>query len=319
MSLTAREGFLQRVRALEAAVNSPSALLLLQHRPSKPTEDEMSRLLRNGLAVSSFAILEDFLRTRTSELLRRVSGSTLRFNELPAALQALCTSEVTTALRFQVELRKRNGEDITPLVREAGRALASVSRKRYELSDLAFGRSRSNIGHRDVKEVMRAFNIPDGWGNITSFARRMGFAPLSLVEDFQGATTRRHLGAHVAGSETALGDLQGFPAQAIGIAAAFDALMSRASYRLVTADKAFASAKPSLTHDMISIRFIESDGIWFREIAVGNTRATRRAKTLSPIRKSARAHAEPTGGVIVLRRNGVPYSWETTDLRSRRS
>jgi hypothetical protein len=318
MGSVAQEGFIRRIRALETAVSSSPTLSLLRHRPSDPAGDEIARLFRNGLAVSSFVILEDFLRTRTCELLGCVSRSTLGFSELPAALQALCTSEVTAALRFQVDLRKRNGEDVTSLIRETGRALGSISKKRYELSDLAFGRSRSNIGHGEIKEVMRAFNIPDGWGNITAFARRMGFAPLSLIEDFKGAASRRHRGAHTAGSEAALGDLQGFSAQAIGIAAAYDALMSRASYRLVIGDKKFASEKASLTHDMISIRFIESDGTWFREVGEGNTRATKRSRSLPPVLISARAHARSTGEIIVLRRNELPHSWESTDLGSRR-
>ena len=274
----------------------------------------MARLFRNGLAVSAFAVLEDFLRSRASELFSSVSRSSLAFTELPKALQSLCTEEVVAALRFQVGLRSRNGEDVTVLVRETGRALASTAQSPYELSDLAFGRSRSNIGQADIADLTRAFNVSDGWSNVTAFAQRMGLASLSLLADFRAATARRHKGAHDAGSEIPLGDLQGFPAQALGIAAGFDALMARAAYCFTIGDKKFAAAKASLRHEDIGIRFVEWDGRTARDVAEGKARAAQSGSDLTAVTAGALGRCRRTGSVLVSRRNGVPFAWETTDL-----
>lgn len=315
--MSAREDFLRRIRAVREAVTAPNGLKVLQHQPADPGLDEAARLFRNGLAVTAFAVLEDFLKSRTAEILDRCSGCPLAFDDLPNGLQELSTKQVVTALRFQMEMRSRSGEDVSGLIRSTGKALASTDTSTYELSRLAFGQSRSNLSPADIKELLKAFRVLDGWENATKFAQRMGFASLSLRDDFQAAARRRHQAAHRGGEEVPLGDLQSLPTQALAVAASFDATLSRAAYRLLRGDIQFAQSG-ALDSSDIPLRFLHSDGNVVREMGEKNRRATVKGETFDQLLPSCRKRASVNGAVIVLTENRNPRGWEITDLEQGR-
>lgn len=311
--MAAREDLVSRVAAIRHAVMDSKNLQVLQHQPAAPAQNEAARLFRNGLAVTGFAVLEDFLKSRTAEVLSRCSGCSLSFEELPDRLQEFTTRGVVGALRFQVDIRSRSGGDVGGLIRSAGRALASTETPAYELSDLAFGQARSNLSHGDVKDLLRAFRVPDGWRNATRIAQRMGFSSLSLRDDFQAAAGRRHQAAHRGGAEIALGDLQELPAQVLAIAVSFDALLSRAAFHLVSGDRKFAEAG-KLDSSTIPIRFLDTDGKAVREVAEGKSRATARGATVAQLAPDCRQRARKQGAVLVISERRVPIAWEVTDL-----
>lgn len=311
--MAARADLASRVAAIRHAVTDAQSLKVLQHQPASPSQNEAARLFRNGLAVAGFAVLEDFLKSRTAEVLARCSGCSLSFEHLPELLQEFSTRGVVNALRFQVDMRVRRGEDVGGLITSVGRALASTNTSAYELSSLAFGQARANLGPDDVKDLLRAFRISDGWGNTTRIAQRMGFSSLSLRDDFQAAAGRRHQAAHQAGAEVPLGDLQALPAQVLGIAVSFDAVISRAAFHLVSGDRQFAESG-KLDSDSIPLRFLDSDGKMVREIAEGNRRATARSISLSQLVPACRQRAMKRGAVLIFSERRVPFAWEVTDL-----
>jgi hypothetical protein len=306
----ARTGFLDGLRAYERAARSAD----LHHNPLDRPANETARLFRNGLAVVGFALLEEFLRSRTAEVLRRVSGCGLPFTELPEQLQIAGTVDVASALKFQVDLRRRAGEDVTSLVMDAGRALASVGGPNYELSELAFGRGRPNVGHDDVKDILRAFNVKDAWGQTTRIAKRANCPVLSTLDDFRSVATRRHEAAHLGGHDTALGDLRDYPVQALAIAIGFDALLSRAAFLLVTMDRSFAAGTYDLSDGAIPLRFVEHSGGWFRDVGEGKSRASQRDRSFATVWQGGINRARRNGAVVVGRHNQTPVAWEVTDL-----
>jgi hypothetical protein len=311
--MAARDDFVDRVQAIRHAVTDSGSLQVLQHQPAVPAKDEAARLFRNGLAVAGFAVLEDFLRSRTAEILARCSGCALAFEDLPEALQEFSTTGVVSALKFQVDMKSRQGEDVSGLIRTAGRALASTDSAAYELSGLAFGQARSNLSREDLKELLRAFKVKDGWGNAQKLAKRMGFPSLSLRDDFQATARRRHAAAHLGGAEIALGDLQELPVQILGIAATFDAILSRSAFHLVSGDQHFAQAG-NLDSTSVGLRYLDADGSIVREIGEGNRRATVVGSSYGELVADCRSRASSRGAVIVYREREVPIAWEVTDL-----
>lgn len=311
--MAARDDFLERIRAIRHAVTDSVGLTVLQHQLADPARNEAARLFRNGLAVAGFAVLEDFLKTRTAEVLSRCSESALAFEDLPDRLQDLSTKGVVAALRFQVDMRARGGEDISGLIRSTGQALASTGAESYELSHLAFGQTKSNLNQVDIKELLKAFRVRDSWEATTNLAQRMGFASLSLRDDFQSVARRRHQAAHRAGAEIPLGDLQALPVQILSVAASFDAILSRAAYHLVRGDRVFAQSG-WLDSSGIGLRFLDIDGSTIREIGENNSRATAKGSTVAELLPACRDRALSRGAVIVISERRVPQEWEITDL-----
>jgi hypothetical protein len=311
--MTARDDFVNRVQAIRHAVTNAGGLEVLQHQPAAPAKDEAARLFRNGLAVAGFAVLEEFLRSRTAEVLGSCSGCALAFEDLPEPLQEFSMKGVVSALKFQVDMRSRSGEDVSGLIRRAGRALASTDSAVYELSELAFGRARSNLSHDDLKELLRGFKIKDAWGNVDRLGKRMGFSSLSLRDDFQSAAQRRHAAAHRGSVEVPLGDLQILPSQVLAIAATFDALLSRSAFHLVSGDHVFAKSG-NLDESAIDIRYLDNDKGSVREIGEGKQRATAVGNSYAELLPACRTRAAKRGAVIIFSEKRVPLAWEVTDL-----
>jgi len=69
----ARTTFLEHIIAYKGATEAD---LIVSRAPVEVLHNAQAQLLRNGLAVVGYAILEDFIRTRTAEILSRIGNGT---------------------------------------------------------------------------------------------------------------------------------------------------------------------------------------------------------------------------------------------------
>ncbi|WP_144429531.1 HEPN domain-containing protein [Myxococcus hansupus] len=306
----ARGSFLERLAAFHRALSADS---LVDKALTDSDHNETARLLRNGLAVVGFSSLEGFIRSRTSEILGRISGSPVKFSDLPVRLQESCTFGAIKALSFQIDLRSRNGEDVTSFIQRVGSQIASTSRSTYELAELSFAHDKSNINSNDIKEILGAFGIKDGWGNISKFAGRTGLPSLGLEDSFRTASRTRNRAAHRPDADIATSDLDSFHKAALGIAIGFDALISRAS-RLIVENAAFRSGAHQLAHDNIPIRFLDASGSRWREKEEASSKASR-ISAIEAIAWTECINKARSKQQIAIKRNpaSLPLLWVTTD------
>ena len=314
MSSAARATFTTRLAAYHQASQEQN----LQGSLTDKELHERARLLRNGLAVVGFAILEDFIRARIDELLEHVEQSPLPFTDLPTKLQQACTEGVAHALAYQVQRLRSTSEEVTDLIQETGGALASTSTTDYKLSRLAFVSKRSNLNREDVKQLLAAFHVKNGWSEMDNLARRAGFGAISLRDDFRNAMLRRHAAAHNASHDAPVTDLQAYTLQAVAVAFSFDSLLSRACYRLRVGDRHFAQGTDPIVNKMIGLRFVDATQPGrHRDVREGCTRAAK-VGSFEDVLAASVAHARKAGGAIVLRTKGRPDGWRITDLTSGR-
>lgn len=125
---------------------------------------EAMRIVKNGVAVSSFACFETFVRDRTYELLQLISKSPNcpPFSHLPKELQAAATNGVIDALKFRLNPRLGliSGDD---LVREAqihAAYIAGTANPSFEFSPWTFGYSSSNIGAGTLTDFFASAGAP---------------------------------------------------------------------------------------------------------------------------------------------------------------
>ena len=121
----ARATFLERLAAFKDAINVE---LLVSQAPSEVKHNQRARLMRNGLSVVGFAIVEDFVKARTAEVLTRIGNSPATFEQLPEKLRKASVLGVVKALRFQADLRSGDDSlnDVISFVQEHARLLGSV-------------------------------------------------------------------------------------------------------------------------------------------------------------------------------------------------
>ncbi len=268
--------------------------------------------MRAGLAVVSFSVVERFLRDRSAEATLWIRHRGLGATNYSDALRRAATVEALQGVRFQAELRRRNGEDPTPYIQGQAK-LIHESSSTVAFADPTFFYDKPNINGDDVATVLKVFGVGSGWSQIEKLARRVGVPLLSASEAFKNAASRRHAAAHQGGPPLPSSDLLNFVAEAVGICLAFDALVSRAC-------KLFSSRDPGyldkgLDESSIQVRLVEqtSDG-WFREIG-GGPRAVARRKDLAELLRHTVPRAVANGEFVVVHApNGIPVDWRSCDL-----
>lgn len=312
----ARETFQKRVTALRFATTDPQKAASLAEGLGESPSIEAARLMRNGLFVAGFAMLESFVRDRASEIFVEMSRCKIAFADLPPKLQEIATKEAAKALSFQVDLRSRNDADLTSFISSAAATMSTAGSSDFEISPLSFGSSRANISAEDVKLLLNAFQVHDCWSNAGALAARMRMNQLDMRQTFENIRKKRNEAAHRADAEVPMQDLIDLTQQATAIAASIDALLTRAAF--VQISRKASKPIPSLvSHSDIPLRFLEFQDGRYRDIGESRKKAARSGVDRSAVLVGCRERASKNGAVIVEIRQNAGVRWEPTDLNLR--
>lgn len=308
----ARSRFLTSLRAYQRVVQSPA---LLGNSPPRTGPDHTSRLLRNGAAVVGLAIVEDFLRDRSTEVLKALGRGSLPLDALPISLQQIVTVGTTRLLATQVQASERDGDDPLPLIQATGRSFASSARTPMTMPGIALHWRGSNVTVDHVETTLKALQVSHPWMELTQFCRRCGFLlPGSLQEVFRSAIKERHKAAHEALNDVVIHDVRSFGRHSLAVAIGFDALLSRAARRCRDRDPSYVAGNP-VVESTIGIRFLDDTGAGYEESGGVGTPVVATHPTASAARRLAITRAASAGEVVVQRdRNGAPVWWSVTDV-----
>ncbi|MBB3184170.1 hypothetical protein FHR95_001731 [Halomonas fontilapidosi] len=304
---SAKTDFIDRIRCLDSSIETEA----VQNKALTEREhNAIARMLRNGLAVVSFASLEDYIKKRSSEAMAEISRCTILFTELPEKLQKAATYEVLSALNYQLGLLDK--DDKPAYVQEHALKIASTATPNFELSAHTFGYSQANISNTVVGSILKSFNVEDPWRQMSLMSSDLGLtAALSLSEIFGSASLRRHRAAHVAGADTPPTDIKQFVKEAFAIAITFDALLSKAIQKLIENDDDFVRNGQKVDASSVKFRTIKFvDGRW-KEYIGNSRRAFRTSNELDVLQREARRRAHMSKEVIVeFDEQGLVNWWE---------
>lgn len=303
---TAKVLFLERIHSLDrsAKIESVTNRALSDH-----AHNSVARMLRNGLAVVGFAALEDFIKSRTSEVLGAIGRTGVPFRDLPEKLKNAATVDAVDAFAYQLSIRAKT--DRISYIQEHAQKVASTLNTAYEITQHAFGYSQANLQDSTVKEILKSFKVEDAWGQMSQLASRLSLTALPLEETFRGAALRRNRAAHVAHADTPQSDLSQFVREAFAMAIGFDALISKALSLLYAHDRNYLSQAGGISSSSITIRIVKNDlGIW-KEFSEYGARAIKVDKDVSALIPLARARAIAAKDLFVqYGENGEVVDWE---------
>lgn len=307
MSL-ARRLILERLHAFRLATQTEALVSLA---PTEVDHNARAQVLRNGLAVVGFAILEDFIKSRAGEVVQRIGHGAAAFTDLPEGIQRAATSGVVSALRFQEQLL--DSSSVIGFHQSHALKIASTLNARYDLSPLAFGHDKHNLSAGDVEAILTAFHIDNPWNAMGGVAQRCGVGIVALKEAFSRAAQRRHTAAHRADAGVEITDLQSLAQEILAISISFDLLLSHALRKLLDADRNYLTGRVKIAARHVTIRFlVPSDNGYWRETLVGASRAVARRKQLNTLRAEATQRARKVGdALVVLDQKGLPVEWAT--------
>ena len=291
---SAKEDFISRIRCLNISIGSASvtnrSLIDVEH-------NSVARMLRNGLAVVSFAALEDFIKKRASEAMNEISRCSLPFTSLPEKLQSAATYEAISALNYQLSLRIK--EDKIPYIQEHAAKIASTGTSSFELSTHTFAYNQANVNQQTIGTILKSFNVEDPWKQMTEISSKLGLTALPLVESYKNAARRRHKAAHVASADTPQTDISQFVKESFAIAISFDSLLSNAIKKLNTNDQDYIEGRTKIRSIDIKFRTIKYVDNRWKEYSENSNRAYRTATDLSTLISSTKNRASSLGQFYV--------------------
>ncbi|WP_156466471.1 hypothetical protein [Rhizobium sp. Leaf306] len=306
----ARSDFIERVAAFKLALDVQH---LIELAPTEVEHNTRARMLRNGLCVVGFTMLEDFIKSRADEVIEKVGQGPIAFSQLPERLQHLGTIDVLDGLRQQTRRMMSDKLDALPMVQHHSQQIASTVNAQFQLSFLGFGRDASNLNSTAVKGLLRTFQIKDGWGQIGHVGGRIGFGIPSMEQSFVNASKSRHAAAHEIRANTLLATLRTTINDAVAIALGYDLLLSKAIRTLLVGNTQFCQDNFNIQHTALSLRFVDQIGpsLWscFPENA---QRAWKRSANREQLIQDAESIALRRGEFVVLRdQRRLPTDWRT--------
>lgn len=297
---SAKEILIERFITLDTALSSPEVLPLSLTQRS---HNEKARMLRNGLAIISFNILEDFIKRRVGEAFKYIGTCGIAFNDLPDTIIEASVFNALKGIIQRAENLKRTTGDHISFIQEQTRFLSSTLDANYELSEYSFGWDKSNLSSSDLTSIFKIFGIEGGWNSVQNISSMINISLVSPSEIFSNAALRRHRAAHNPNSDAPLNDLTDFVLQAKIISLAIDVLISKSLKHILNNERDFLQGNMKTTPSQIKLRFLKFvDGIW-KEYLGNNTRAYRTNTNFDIIFNESKSRALNNNEILVVKPN----------------
>jgi len=293
--MSAKDELFNRLKFLDHA----SSLTVLVDDGIALTEHNGSaNLLRKGLGIVAFNILEDFIKNKVLETLSLISNSGIAFNLLPTKLQEASTIGALKALSFRLNIERKEGGNWQSLVHEETLKIHSTKSNQYELSKFSFLSESSNISASDVTDMMKAFGISGGWQTLKAISNAINGGITDLSQSYNNAAERRHNAAHAANYRYESSWLSDLKSEIIAIAASLDIALS-AKCRLIANNL----STPLIEHDFpaaLSYRFLVCEGSVYKERASLSSRSNKNWSDLDLAKATLKPNLSSRGEFLII-------------------
>ncbi|UAY55782.1 HEPN domain-containing protein [Arachidicoccus terrestris] len=221
--MTAKDELLERLKYIDKASYLPE---LIDNSIQDTEHNKIANLLRKGLSIVAFNILEDFIRNRTYEALDELCNTSIPFTNLPDTLQDSSITKALSSLQFQQKILKKEGEDYKSIIQTETLKIASTLSHPFQISKYSFVNANSNISAEEIKDLLKAFGVSGGWSTLQKIGNSIGAGIPNLNSAFSLASERRHSSAHSASFGYNLNWLQNLKYEIIGISSSIDIVLN---------------------------------------------------------------------------------------------
>lgn len=229
----ARQKFLE---AMDGAYFASQHRLLLDPAGASHDEVQAARLLRNGLAVTSFAAFEGFVRERTAEIAAWLTSQSVPFSVYPAGLQSAPLHRGVSFLSASLK-RDPSSPEVQQAIVELGEAWSRMGTGGgWRLPHAALMWPGSNLSAGEALSILDSFGVASNWQDIAGVAEAAGFSRLPTKQLFDEIAGRRNDSAHNASYDADILLLRATPAHLTAFAFALDVLISHAARAIARHD-----------------------------------------------------------------------------------
>jgi hypothetical protein len=262
---TAKNYFIERINTFNSIIfpENVDDISLSSKSLTETLHNEKVRMLRNGMTIIGFTIIEDFIKRRTGEVLKEISSTSCSFNNLPTKLKETVTFYALKGISSRAENIKRNSDDFISFIQKETGYVSSTNKSVYEFSEYSMGWDKSNLNSEDISDFLKVFNVNGGWDSIKSLSSIINCSLLNPKEIFINFASNRHKSAHNSDANSLLTDLQNFINQSKIIAFCYDSLLNKSFSYIRLNSISFLNGTIKTLPSDIKIRYIiESQGKW---------------------------------------------------------
>lgn len=295
----AKPTFLKRNQSLRSTLNDvPTSTVLIS---TSPRDNPKARMLRNGLAITSFVYLEDFFKNRVGEVIHDISNSSISFSSFFDKFQEAMTIRALESILNRANMLKRDGDDWLTFIQEESYKVASSKFSKFKLSKFSIGWNKSNIANDDINHAFNVFNIEGGWGTIKKLSEKAGVTLVDPSAIFRNAASRRHAAAHDPKSESLMSELIQFSKDSVVLAMTFDVLLSTSLNEINKPNHDLISGTFKINESNVKFRFIIKVGKYWKEYVDVEKKAIKRSYDLEEAIKQAKKRAVRNSEVILIK------------------
>jgi hypothetical protein len=272
--------------------------------PSDP-RNISARILRHGLAVSAFSMLEKYIIDVFEYLLEKdISNSNLNFTNLPEGYKKFILIDSIIGLSNKMNTIK-NFSDKFEFVQSNIALLSQYAATPPKYTALGFSPRGSNVGHDDIKRAFGTFGVKDAWGRMNNIAATFGGAALSLETNFKNLSNARHRSAHDPMSSIPIKDLESNIRSAIVIGICCDVMAKNLGLAIQMCRKE-SEIQKRIDNYWKASRFLDqqTDGTWLERSTINHRSAKRYKDRISGVAGVAGRRGAPF--VIVRDTTGQP-------------
>jgi hypothetical protein len=296
--MSAKTELFDRLKYLDSAIKLPSMIDI----GIAPCEHNgVANLLRKGLGIVAFNILEDFIRNKSLESLATVSNSRISFDKLTESLQEASITGALSALSFRSKIEKNDGGDWKTLVQDEALKIHSTKYATFELSKFSLVSANSNINAAEVADVLKSFGIKGGWNTLKQVSDNVGGGLPDLNQSYKNAADRRHASAHTATFQYNYQWLSDIRNEILAISCSLEILLS-ARCRQIATDLTKNIADHDI-NDALNYRFLEQSGAVYRETTQIGGRARKKWLSLVEAINHIQPHLSAKNEYLVVLNN----------------
>lgn len=213
---------------LEQMLKVSGEALLQDRLPLADPANLSARVLRLGLAVSAFAMLEKYVSAVFEHLVEKdVSNAYVGFAGLPDVIRDFIVVDAAIGMNNRLSFVKGSPDRLNYTMKTLD-FVVKYKEVPPAYTALGFSPKGSNVGHEDIKQAFSTFGIKDAWGKMNELAASYGGAVLSLKQNYKALSEARHKAAHDPVSSIPVADLQSHIRSAIVIGICCDVLAKNA-------------------------------------------------------------------------------------------
>lgn len=241
--------------------------------PVVRASDPAGEILRRGVAISAYNLLETFIEGRLDELTTHINLTHLHFGDLSDRLQHLATQNLLAVASARA--RRMPKQDVRSFAQRLGESLAAVHGG-INLSSLTWLWSGSNMGVEDYITILKALHVKDAMRAVDALAQRLGLAASEPKSELTEFGQQRHRAAHDSAHQITNLWIPVAIDQLVKFSITFDAFASVGAAALRRGDFAFR-ADDNWTAGNLGVRRIveRPNGDWAEHTEANSSRAVR--------------------------------------------